>query len=103
MGINSSTSHTNLEEAPSPIRRYYTPNEVSRHNYAEDCWLSWLGKVYNLTPLLKKYEEDDELIKPILAVAGTDISNWFHPQTGQVFHSKDFQLRERSLRLIFTL
>lgn len=30
---------------------YYTPHQVSQHNIAEDCWLSWLGHVYNVSDL----------------------------------------------------
>ncbi len=36
--------------------KYYTPNEVSVHNTLEDMWVSFLGKVYNLTPLCEKYK-----------------------------------------------
>ena len=35
--------------------KYYTPNEVSVHNTLKDLWVSFLGKVYNLTPLADKY------------------------------------------------
>ena len=34
-------------------RRYYTPYEVATHNCMEDCWVSFLGGVYDLTPLIK--------------------------------------------------
>ena len=36
--------------------KYYTPNEVSLHNTSDDIWVSFLGKVYNLTPLFKEYQ-----------------------------------------------
>ena len=36
--------------------KYYTPNEVAVHNTLEDLWVSFLGKVYNLTPLCEKYK-----------------------------------------------
>ena len=32
--------------------RYFTPNEVSTHNSSKDIWVSFLGKVYNLSPLV---------------------------------------------------
>ena len=35
---------------------FYTPNEVAIHNTIEDLWVSFLGKVYNLTPLCEKYK-----------------------------------------------
>jgi cytochrome b involved in lipid metabolism len=34
--------------------RFYTPNEVSAHNTAKDVWVSFLGKVYDLTPFIEK-------------------------------------------------
>lgn len=42
--------------------KYYTPNEVSIHNTLKDIWVSFLGKVYDLTALCeanagKVYEE----------------------------------------------
>ena len=37
-------------------QRYFTPNEVSLHNTADDLWVSFLGKVYDLTPLCEKYK-----------------------------------------------
>ena len=35
--------------------KYYTPNEVSVHNTLKDLWISFLGKVYDLTPLCENY------------------------------------------------
>lgn len=35
--------------------KYYTPNEVRIHNTLKDIWVSFLGKVYDLTPLCKTY------------------------------------------------
>ena len=63
--------------------RYYTPNEVALHNTPSDLWVSFLGKVYDLTDLVKNNLEND-LIAPILAVAGQDISHWFNPRTGDI-------------------
>jgi cytochrome b involved in lipid metabolism len=34
--------------------KYFTPNEVSIHNAGRDIWVSFLGKVYNLTPLIQE-------------------------------------------------
>lgn len=36
--------------------KYFTPKEVAVHNTVDDLWLSFLGKVYNLTPLCEKYK-----------------------------------------------
>ena len=35
--------------------KYFTPNEVSIHNTLKDLWVSFLGKVYDLTPLCEKH------------------------------------------------
>jgi len=62
---------------------YFTPNEVSLHNTIDDIWVSYLGKVYDLTPLIEKHKGDIAL-KPIIASAGQDISHWFNPKTGDL-------------------
>ncbi|KAJ9444699.1 cytochrome b5 domain containing 1 [Diplonema papillatum] len=54
--------------------RYFTPNEVRRHNTEDDCWVSLLGKVLDLTPLIAQYKGAASM--PIVRSAGTDISNW---------------------------
>ena len=36
--------------------KYFTPNEVAIHNTIDDLWVSFLGKVYNLTPLCERYK-----------------------------------------------
>lgn len=82
---------------------FYTPNEVSLHNTLKDIWVSYLGKVYDLTPLCEEYAGKkkvkksmlavglrcscflgDLLLKPIIASAGKDISHWFDKKTGDV-------------------
>lgn len=63
--------------------KYFTPTEVAVHNTLEDLWVSFLGKVYNLTPLCDKYK-GDTLLKPILESAGKDISHWFNPKTNDI-------------------
>lgn len=98
--------------------KYFTPNEVSVHNTADDLWVSFLGKVYNLTPLCEKYKgkyfintaicvcnfsehnnidntfcfvlilKGDVLLKPIIQSAGKDISHWFNPKTKEVQSNK---------------
>jgi len=35
--------------------KYFTPKEVELHNTIKDVWVSYLGKVYNLTPLCEQY------------------------------------------------
>ncbi|XP_048883211.1 cytochrome b5 domain-containing protein 1 [Brienomyrus brachyistius] len=63
--------------------KYFTPKEVSLHNTIEDIWVSYLGTVYNLTPLVKEHR-GDVLLRPIVECAGKDISHWFDPKTKDV-------------------
>ena len=83
--------------------KYYTPSEVSAHNTSTDCWVSFLGKVYNLTTLCEEHSGINTerlydttvinslplslgsvLLKPIVTHAGKDISHWFDPKTKDV-------------------
>ncbi|XP_068699599.1 cytochrome b5 domain-containing protein 1-like [Montipora capricornis] len=63
--------------------KYYTPNEVSIHNTLKDLWVSFLGRVYDLTPLCEK-NAGDVLLKPIIEAAGKDISHWFDKKTKDI-------------------
>ncbi|MEW5304731.1 MAG: hypothetical protein WDW38_009712 [Sanguina aurantia] len=65
-----------------PIRRYYIPYEVASHSSPEDIWISFLGGVYDITPLVA--ENSGVLVAPMLSAAGTDISHWFDPKTRDV-------------------
>lgn len=70
---------------PFKLRRYYTPSEVSRHNNASDCWVSFFYGVYDLSKLLaENQEKQGELCQPIAKAAGTDISHWFDQNTHEV-------------------
>ncbi|CAH8485630.1 unnamed protein product [Schistosoma turkestanicum] len=68
--------------------RYFTPNEVLAHNSPEDCWVSFLGRVYDLTPICAQ-NKGSVLLRPILNEAGRDISHWFDAQTGDVRYHVD--------------
>jgi len=63
-------------------RRFYTPYEVAQHNSPDDCWVSFLGSVYNLTSLIKN--NPGILSAPLIKAAGQDISNWFDDVTRDV-------------------
>lgn len=78
-------------------RRYFTPAEVAQHNLPEDLWVSYLGYVYDLTPLAQEYK-GDLLLKPILEVAGQDISHWFDPKTRDVSSPGTWSPGERHWR-----
>ncbi|XP_033221121.1 cytochrome b5 domain-containing protein 1 [Belonocnema kinseyi] len=62
---------------------YFLPTEVAIHNTLNDCWVSYLGKVYNLTEHYKSWQ-GSRAIKPILAHAGKDISHWFDHQKNDI-------------------
>eukprot|EP00047_Mylnosiga_fluctuans_P005642 m.241721 g.241721 ORF g.241721 m.241721 type:complete len:216 (+) comp13905_c0_seq1:46-693(+) len=62
---------------------YFTPGEIAMHNCEADIWVSFLGRVFNLSPLAAKFK-GDPLLKPILTAAGKDISHWFDRNTGEI-------------------
>jgi hypothetical protein len=78
--------------------KYYTPNEVAVHNTSDDIWVSYLGKVYDLTKLVAEHKSDP-LIKPIIAVAGKDITHWFDANTGDL---RSFTEPQTGLRQYYT-
>ncbi|EDQ86771.1 uncharacterized protein MONBRDRAFT_33632 [Monosiga brevicollis MX1] len=63
--------------------RYFTPAEVAAHNCEADIWVSFLGKVLDLTKLVREHQ-GNLLLKPLLLCAGKDISHWFDPKTGNM-------------------
>nr|XP_046237420.1 cytochrome b5 domain-containing protein 1 [Scatophagus argus]XP_046237421.1 cytochrome b5 domain-containing protein 1 [Scatophagus argus] len=69
-------------------RRFFTPDEVAAHNTADDLWVSFLGKVCDLTPLMNQYQ-GDILLLPIMECAGKDVSHWFDPETKDVLRYVD--------------
>ena len=68
---------------------YFTAKEVSMHNKPGDIWVSFLGSVYDLTPVVSKQTRELEsdgssLVFPLIQCAGTDISHWFDEETGDI-------------------
>jgi len=63
-------------------RRFYMPSEVALHNTPEDCWLSWFGEVYDLSPVLDQNKGVDT--KPFIDSGGQDITHWFDNNTRNV-------------------
>lgn len=63
-------------------KRFFTPSEVAQHNRPEDCWVSFLGEVYDLTKVVKA--NPGVLSEPILRAAGSDISHWFDDDTRDI-------------------
>ncbi|XP_028254804.1 cytochrome b5 domain-containing protein 1 isoform X2 [Parambassis ranga] len=78
----SMSDHPAAAPCPQDMKRprYFTPAEVAAHNTAADLWVSYLGKVCDLTPLVNRYT-GDALLLPIMECAGKDISSWFDPET----------------------
>lgn len=64
---------------------YIAPFEVVIHNKPQDCWVSFLGKVYDITPLLREFEGQD-CIRPLISHAGKDVDKWFDPHTRDIQH-----------------
>mmetsp|Transcript_16506 Transcript_16506/g.35887 ORF Transcript_16506/g.35887 Transcript_16506/m.35887 type:complete len:227 (-) Transcript_16506:311-991(-) len=62
--------------------RYFTPHEVSMHSAPDDCWVSFLGGVYDLTKFIKLNE--GPLVQPFVRNAGQDISHWFDKETSDI-------------------
>ncbi|EAY19060.1 Cytochrome b5-like Heme/Steroid binding domain containing protein [Trichomonas vaginalis G3] len=65
------------------MTKWILPSEVALHNTSTDCWVSFLGKVWDLTKLIAD-NKNDLGIQPIIKSAGTDISHWFNPDTKDI-------------------
>ena len=50
--------------------------QVAAHSSPDDVWVSFHGHVYDLTKLVA--DNEGPLVQPLVKVAGTDISHWFH-------------------------
>jgi fatty acid desaturase len=69
------------DEHVDSLPRMITSEELSRHNKAEDLWISIQGKVYNVTDWVKNHPGGDF---PLLNLAGQDVTDAFlafHPGT----------------------
>ena len=58
-------------------KRFYTPYDVSLHNTANDLWVSFFGRVWDLT-LLVQENIKSKLCEPIIRSSGKDISYWLN-------------------------
>jgi hypothetical protein len=75
----SSPRKDNLKQylpVPAQKQRYFTSEEVSHHNTANDCWITLFGEVYNLTDIIQE-NISNSLTAPLIEAAGTDITFWF--------------------------
>lgn len=64
---------------------YFAPFELVTHNRPDDCWVSFLGKVFNVSQVIQLHA-GERCIKPLLTMAGKDISHWFDEKTGDIQH-----------------
>jgi len=65
--------------------RVYIPSELATHNTRGDCWVAFLGKVVDVSPVINSLPaEQAALGDPLLDNAGKDISHWFDAGTGDV-------------------
>lgn len=62
-----------LRNRRTPLR-FFSSEEVKKHNTAEDCWVIVDGKVYNVTAWVKRHPGGELLI---LLVAGMDVTDPF--------------------------
>mmetsp|Transcript_11528 Transcript_11528/g.11547 ORF Transcript_11528/g.11547 Transcript_11528/m.11547 type:complete len:215 (+) Transcript_11528:125-769(+) len=76
--------------------KYYTAEEVSTHNCAEDCWVSIYNDVYDITSLVSANR--GPLAEPLIKEAGKSISHWFS-EDGNI---KTFIDPEKNIRLPYT-
>jgi hypothetical protein len=109
---NSSAPAKDAKAAEAKRMPYYSADEVARHMVSSDCWVSFFGKVYDLTPLIAQHKglsvpsarscparfqstffpvillfpspAPGLLVQPILKFAGQDISHWFDEKTKEV-------------------
>jgi hypothetical protein len=66
-------------------RRVFIPTDLAQHNSRGDCWVAVFGKVLNLSGLIASLPADQAALgDPLIDAAGTDISSWFDPDTGDV-------------------
>jgi hypothetical protein len=71
------------KNAQRSAKRFFTMNEVRSHCTEDDAWVSLNGNVLDLTGLIAKYKTGP-LAAPLVRVAGTDITRWFDPETGDL-------------------
>ena len=58
-----------------------TSEELAKHNTKEDCWCSYKGYVYNLTPYISIHPGGEKII---LKFAGGDMTNAYDGQHAYV-------------------
>jgi cytochrome b involved in lipid metabolism len=63
-----------IKENENKNIKYFTEEEVSKHNKRDDCWLIIDGKVYDVTKYIDEHVGGDAILRN----AGKDSSKGFH-------------------------
>eukprot|EP01061_Rhynchopus_euleeides_P045194 TRINITY_DN8033_c0_g1_i1.p1 TRINITY_DN8033_c0_g1~~TRINITY_DN8033_c0_g1_i1.p1 ORF type:complete len:1092 (+),score=366.09 TRINITY_DN8033_c0_g1_i1:259-3534(+) len=79
-GVSGGTvpKDNNAEPAKPAGLRKITPDELSRHNTAEDCWVAIHGKVYDLTEFVDEHPGGPESVSKLAGIDGTAEFAAFH-------------------------
>lgn len=81
------TAVSYLDALSSLMTRFYTAKEVREHAFADDAYVSLNGQVLNLTSLIQAYKKTERLAhltRPLIQVAGSDISHWWDEEAGDL-------------------
>jgi len=62
---------TKTESTSEPEEKYYTMEEVQKHNSRESCWTVIMGEVYDLTAWIDKHPGGTRAILKLCAKDGT--------------------------------
>ncbi len=68
--------------------KYFTPAEVAAHNTTADLWVSFLGKVYDLTPLMEQYKGEDHMETSSDPSSAVSIPPWKNTLLSSALFSK---------------
>lgn len=111
--LSTTASHWRAEDAFCPCTWALLTSvpwllQVAQHNKPDDCWVSFLGRVYNITDVVQVHlhrvscpealgvavsrdlsrplsqANAGPLTEPLVRVAGQDISHWFDPSTEDI-------------------
>ena len=77
----------------SADKKYFLEEQIAEHHLEDDIWVTIFGRILDLSELVRTNKKFQELLRPILRRAGSDISHWFDPQTKNVIYSKNHKLK----------
>lgn len=85
---NDSTITITTSDENSAFQKIISPQELSKHNKVEDCWIAIDGKVYDVTSFLETHPGG---VARIIKYAGTDATKAFQKQ-----HNLELIMRQLS-------